>query len=686
MLVDFHQAAHWRAGVRHNLSAQGDRLVVPGPLGVEPLPGTGPADAGALIADTGHGMLWLRPHTRELIHRTPAAVVERGILHGRGPARRFAAGRTILWVLAGNRLDRYDASTLQRLSPAELTPRWWVADLVAGGDDDVWLVATGPGGRWRLRNLDRWGRPCRDPIDVSDAGRYLRLAATADRTRLVLIDPLESSAALVVSTRDAATTAISLDPVHHHRPTLLAAGARIHLLTSLDAAGTTVHQVVDPDNGQIDDHQELRVPPSLGSPRSLTGTLLLGCTRGLGRIVARDSAPDRQSTFITPALLAPAGPPAGWNRAEADVLLPAGTSMELNWASTSDPVLAARAGRLLAGPPAAGLADDLDALLPWHPAPISYPGGHSDDVERLAISLDAVEHGTLWLRIRLRTPPGRTPPQLVRLRAGHSLPGYAGELPAPYRDDPRTAPQLGRILAPYEVLFDGLDEKLAGLPDRIDPRTAPDDWTGYLLGWLGFPPLGDLPAPIRRELLRQAGSILELRGTRAGLELLLDLVTGGRATVRDSADDPPCWVLGPPAADAAGAPPARLGHDTLVLAQQPGPARAGAIVAGTTRLGHGCPDPARLTAERASLVTVELHRARAVAPIVERLLPSFVPAHCRLRVVHTSGPGTGLRLRSDDDWPLGTSTRLGYWPLAAPDLPPAVLDSGAPLSAGPRPS
>ena len=112
-----------------------------------------------------------------------------------------------------------------------------------------------------------------------------------------------------------------------------------------------------------------------------------------------------------------------------------------------------------------------------------------------------MEETTLWLRIRLHTPPGRTPPELVGLRVRYPDTSYLDHLPAIYREDPAAARELRRLLAPYEVLFDGLDETLAALPDRIDPATAGDDWTDYLLGWLGFPPLGDLAAPLRRELL-----------------------------------------------------------------------------------------------------------------------------------------------------------------------------------------
>jgi phage tail-like protein len=328
-----------------------------------------------------------------------------------------------------------------------------------------------------------------------------------------------------------------------------------------------------------------------------------------------------------------------------------------------------------------------------------------------------VEETTLWLRIRLHTPPGRTPPELVGLRVRYPDASYLDDLPAVYREDPLAAGELRRILAPYEVLFDGLDQVLASLPDRIDPNTADDGWTDYVLGWLGFPPLGDLPAGIRCELLKQAAVILEWRGTHKGLELLLDLVTEGRASVTDSAKEPVGWFLGVVGeVPSVGAAPARLGHDTLAVGQQPEPSRPGSMVVGRTPLGQGCVDPELTLAQRASTITVRLElepeRQQILEPIIDRLLPVFVPAHCRVRLRYTGADGAdrsrqldvdfrlgpegsdgaaaGERgpydsmLHSDAHWRLGVTTQLGGWALAEQTLRPAVLDHGVSPGTGPR--
>jgi hypothetical protein len=115
---------------------------------------------------------------------------------------------------------------------------------------------------------------------------------------------------------------------------------------------------------------------------------------------------------------------------------------------------------------------------------------------------------------------------------------------------------------------------------------------------------------------------------------------------------------------------------------------------------------------RASAVTITLDldaaRREALEPIIDRLLPVFAPAHCRLRIVFSGADGasrsrrldTDFRLGPDGDagnepphdsllysdahWRLGGTTRLGHWALPEPALRPVVLDDGPALSTGPR--
>ena len=237
------------------------------------------------------------------------------------------------------------------------------------------------------------------------------------------------------------------------------------------------------------------------------------------------------------------------------------------------------------------------------------------------------------------------------------------------------------MLAPFEVLFDELDEELSALAPNIHPDTAPERWTGALLRWLGFPALDDLDSEARRALLGHAPQLLARRGTAWALEQMLEIVTGGSANV-DDPDGAMGWVLPGPHLDPGDAG-ARLGRDTVAPGQQPGPFRAGGAMINTTPLGLGCTDPVLTLATQARAITVDIDIAvgeeERLRPIVERLLAFFVPAHCRTRVVYSTidsrrrsrqldhdlrldDDGDG-RLHGDSHWQLRANTRLAAWRL-----------------------
>lgn len=711
----FTTAAHWAAGARSALEPRGASLAVPDQMALVPITGQGPEDADALPA-VGHdgGLTWLRPVSRRLAGRPlpgTSGVVEWSVLDGPAPVRRLVRGRGLYWLLSARRLDRYAADTLQRLTPVTFDGSWRATDAADDGRDGVWLVGADAEGGWQLRHVDRWGRSCRPPIPLTGPPDGELTVAVAG-SQIVVVDPAAPGTSQVADPADGEVTSLALGI---EDPTYLTAGGddRFHLLT-VRADGKVAYRAVRPDGG-VEDHQVLEVPERLGRPTAIAGGsagIVVAGQAGLADLRVRSGpADDRTSTFVTPALVSPLTARSGWSRADVDVVLPDGTAMEMTWAATDEAGLIAEAARLIDGPPRADLVERLDDLLPWRvDHTIIYrgeptAGSGRATVERLTAPLDDVPATTLWLRIRFRTPPGRTPPSLVGLRVRYPDVSYLDHLPAIYSGDPRAASELRRILGPYEVLFGGLDEELDGLPGRIDPATAGDDRTDYLLSWLGFPPLGELSTDIRQALLQQAAELLRLRGTHRGLQLVLDVVTGGRATVGDSADGSPGWFLGPGSGPSAGAGPARLGTDTIASAQRPAPARAGTLVLGRTPVGQGCPDPELVLAEHATTVTVTVEVGpddrRLLEPVLRRLLAGFVPAHCRLRTVFTaagshdrsrrldvdlrlapgdtSEPTPDTRLHGDVHWRLGDATRLGGWSLPTPPSHAVLLDHGAPL-------
>ncbi|MGY1701250.1 hypothetical protein [Geodermatophilus sp. SYSU D00766] len=728
----FRLADHWRAGVRRGLELRGDRLVVPDELTVHPLRGAARADAAALpTVDACGQLLWLRPRSRQLMRLLPRhhAASELGHISGPVPARRLVAGGTLLWVLADGGLDRYGAASLQRLTPPWPRSGWRLSDVIGDGGDGVWVTEASASRRWRLRHLDCWGRTCGEPVPIDGPDGDELSVIRVEGSGLVVMDPATSTTLFIVDPAPGSdrypagaprpVRSVPVDPLHGGGRTLLAAGPgeRVHLLTVPDGVpgrGQATYRAIDLASGDVEQHQSLNVPRVLGRPTSLLASaphLVLACARGLATIAPTQTAREPSgATFITPGLVSPAGPRAGWNRADVDALLPAGTTMELSWAATDDAWLADRAAQLLAGPSTPARVEQLESLLEWHGEGVTYRGDR-DQEERLAALLHQVEESTLWLRVRLHVAAGGTAAELRGLAVRYPDRSYLDDLPAIYRENPRAAEDLAQILGPYEVLLDGIDETLERLPTRSDPGTADDDWTDYLLGWLGFPPLAELSAPVRRSVLERAAELLDLRGTQEGLERLLHLVTGRPAGVTDSSQQPAGWFLGGDDVPVVGAEPTRLGVDTVVLRRLPRPARAGALVLGDARLGDACADLPSMLAQRARTVTVtldvDLGGRQALEPVVERLLDAFVPAHCRVRLVWSGRSGdrtrrldvdlrlapeagagevvhADSRLHGDADWRLGVTTRIGNWSLPDPGLHAAVLDHRARLGTGSR--
>lgn len=112
-----------------------------------------------------------------------------------------------------------------------------------------------------------------------------------------------------------------------------------------------------------------------------------------------------------------------------------------------------------------------------------------------------------------------------------------------------------RFLHALEEVLDPVVASLDSLAAHFDVDLAPEHALAGLAAWLGVDEVESLPADQRREVVRRAGELGRLRGTRAGLELALTLffpaVTlvvndHGRVRVSESVEGPP-----PPAVAAS---------------------------------------------------------------------------------------------------------------------------------------
>ncbi|MDR7254312.1 phage tail-like protein [Nocardioides sp. BE266] len=713
----FATEAQWRAGLRDGLRVHGGAVRPLDALRALPLQGSGPADGGARTAVDACGRLvWVRPGDRSVRRWEDLGVAEVGRLV-RGPTPvALAINGGLLWLATPRGVERHDAHDLQRLgvtthhvAGTDLRPIGVCRD----GADGIWVLVARQSGCLTLVHLDCWGAVVGRPLRVPLAGDLTGTVAAAPDGRVVVVPSRSSRVAVLVRPH----------PTADVRPVPLAAGPdvlavaldrehRVVLLRADDAGAVVEIITID---GDQDERHVVELPRGFGPVSAVVAGQQLALV-GAGGLALLDpsstSTTRRVSTFVTPALHSPLGRSrpggrrgkmlGGWNRAEVDVALPWGTTLELAWAATDQEAVVQETGSVLADAslsPGDRLAA-LDSLLLWHTQDrVVYESAQVDDgavtvAERLAATIDRPEP-YLWVRVTLTTAVGAEPPTLAGLHVSYPSTSLLDDLPAVYCEDAASASQLRRLLAPFEVLLDGLDARIDRLPARIDPATADDEWTTVLLGWLGMPLLEDLVPDRRRALLRELPRLQQDRGTPGALVRALEIVTGSTVRVRDHGDEAAWWFL-PRAGRPIGA---RLGVDTVVAGAMPQPFHAGAAILGESPLGVPCVDPGRVIDERNGLVEIRVElpadERAATRPIVDRILTVFAPAHCRVLIDDRPGPGLSgsraigvdlhlagspsdgpdSRLHGDEHWRLGASTELGAWSLPAPTTGVAVLDA-----------
>jgi phage tail-like protein len=95
-------------------------------------------------------------------------------------------------------------------------------------------------------------------------------------------------------------------------------------------------------------------------------------------------------------------------------------------------------------------------------------------------------------------------------------------LPAIYSDD--------EFLGRYLLIFESILSPIVWMIDNFDlyltPDIAPSAWLEWMAGWFDLLLLPELPIERQREIMRQAGWLFLRRGTRVGLQRLLELYFG----------------------------------------------------------------------------------------------------------------------------------------------------------------
>ncbi len=178
--------------------------------------------------------------------------------------------------------------------------------------------------------------------------------------------------------------------------------------------------------------------------------------------------------------------------------------------------------------------------------------GLGDGMEWLRLSLDGARKAEVrvWAADRPEDAPSepvltRTGDDLIlygvrgrflrfTVSPGEGLRGYELAFPALSIDEGLPAVMQGdeglrRFLGVYQSLSMDLGRAFAQFSRRLDPREP--EALPTLYRWLGADWALEAPEGLRERLLADASRLNRLRGTRRGLELLLEIAAGGRGRI-----------------------------------------------------------------------------------------------------------------------------------------------------------
>ncbi len=473
-----------------------------------------------------------------------------------GRAARMVATSSGLWVASDppQSLQRYEVDTLTRLLTVEL-PDVRVVDIAGDGRDGILALVTRDGA-WQSVHVNCAGQIL-DTVPLAGIAHAAAFTFLRRSERFVVLAGERQQRLYWFAARGgAAELSIAVGAMHpcftaialgsDSRGRVFVAGedgkgfGGAAYVVSFDADGNPLGDVpIDPLDA-----------PVTGIVASRDSLIVTG-RRGLLRFTAAETVPDGagevRCLLITPMLQSPDREDARrWLRIEASGNLPEGSTLEISFAATDDPAIRDRLAAIAADvslPPSRRVQTLRGEPDLWR-APTVFHGSDpqpaGSTVPRSAPLFDVRER-YLWACVTLRSAPGSRLPALSQLAIAYPGRTLMENLPAIYqRAEAQPGSFLRALVGVLEATTQELDARIASMATGIHPSTAPPPWLDFVARWLGLPWDDGLDDAQKRALVTRAPELARGRGTRSGLEALLDSLMPGtprRFRVTDATAD-----------------------------------------------------------------------------------------------------------------------------------------------------
>lgn len=141
----------------------------------------------------------------------------------------------------------------------------------------------------------------------------------------------------------------------------------------------------------------------------------------------------------------------------------------------------------------------------------------------------------LWLKLKLISSDEYQTPKVRSIKVVFPRISYLRYLPAVYQEEEASKDFLERFLSLFESFLYAKEEEISHLARYVDLDATPNEFLAWLGTWVGVIFDESWSAEKRRIFLQRAADLYKKRGTRAGLEELIEIYTGDKPMIVENA-------------------------------------------------------------------------------------------------------------------------------------------------------